>query len=350
MLPELAQATKLNPQERRLFIGAYGFEDRSSGWLNLQERGEILTDALMFRYRRPKGKNRRNSIRKALERVGAASPIEVTYDYSARFPGNIEEIIDAEFVKNAFDVDEIVVDISSMSKLLILLCLCKLSDYSGKVRIVYSEAEDYSPSEGQYKAEGDEMGLIATYPSQGVESIIRTKCLSSIRMQGQPVTLIAFCSFNEQLVRQMLGGLSPHRLIFINGKPPRRDYVWREYATQQIHERLIQEYAEDNPQDATTGLLLNTTSTLAYKETVEELNRLYSQLGLHERIVCAATGSKMQTVGLFFYKIYHPDIHIEYPTPNSYFVEGMTQGIRTVHEICFLNFSAELRGLQTAAS
>jgi hypothetical protein len=58
----------------------------------------------------------------------------------------------------------------------------------------------------------------------------------------------------------------------------------------------------------------------------------------------------MQTLGLFFCKISHPDIHIEYPTPNSYFVEGMTRGVRSIHEICFPNFSEKLRDLRAASS
>ncbi len=61
--------------------------------------------------------------------------------------------------------------------------------------------------------------------------------------------------------------------------------------------------------------------------------------------ICAATGSKMQTVGLFFSKIKHPDIHIEYPTPDSYFVRGISQGVRNVHEVIIPRFSEFLRNI-----
>jgi hypothetical protein len=293
----------------------------------------------MFRYRRPKGTNRIKEIRDALARLGAKSPVEVNYDYGARFPGNIEEIIDGEFASRIANVEEIVIDISAMSKLLILISLCKLCGFGGRLRIVCSEAEDYAPTKDQYDLARCDMSVIAQYPSQGVESIIRTKCLSSIRMQGQPVTLVAFTSFNEQLVRQMLGTLSPHRLLFINGTPPRDDYSWRERATQQIHERIIEEYSSDNPKNKDTGLLSRSTSTLDYTETFDCLNRIYVDFGLYERIICAATGSKMQTVGLFFFKMSHPDIHVEYPTPNSYFVKGMSVGVRKIYEVIFPNFA-----------
>jgi hypothetical protein len=168
-------------------------------------------------------------------------------------------------------------------------------------------------------------------------------------MQGQPTTMIAFASFNEQLVRHMLGSLSPHRLLFINGRPPRPDYAWRERATQEIHRKLIDEYANDNPVDSGGGLV-RTVSTLDYRETVEELDKGYRRYGLYERIICAATGSKMQTVGLFFSKMMHPDVHIEYPTPDSYFVRGMSTGVRTVHEVVFDNFSQVVRSLHECAA
>ena len=66
---------------------------------------------------------------------------------------------------------------------------------------------------------------------------------------------------------------------------------------------------------------------------------IYKTFGNYERIICSATGSKMQTVGLFFSKVAHPDIHIEYPTPDSYYVKGMSRGFSTVHEVVFTAFS-----------
>jgi hypothetical protein len=160
-------------------------------------------------------------------------------------------------------------------------------------------------------------------------------------------TTHAATSFNEQLVRQMLGTLSPHRLLFINGTPPRDDYSWRERATPEIHGRIIDEYSSDNPKIKESGLLSRSTSTLDYTESFDCLNKIYVDLGLYERIICAATGSKLQTVGLFFFKMRHPDIHVEYPTLNSYFVKGMSVGVRKIYEVSFPNFANSDAALQS---
>jgi len=342
--PEVAAAAPLAPRKKRMFIGAYGFEDRSLGWTRLQqEQGPILSQALLFRYKHPKGKNRRPELQRALERIGGEAANDIVYD--AKLPLDIENLIEPRFEKIVPTLTEIVIDISAMTKLLILVCLCKLKRFEGPLRIVNTEAKDYAPTRKAYEESKDNMAMMAKFPSRGVESIIRTKCLSSIRMQGQPVTLVAFTSFNEQLVRHVLGTMTPHRLLFINGRTSRADFEWREYAMQQIHSQLISEYPSGNQIDPKTGLLTRKASLMGYSETISRLDEIYEQCGIHERIICAATGSKMQTVGLFFAKMRHPDIHVEYPTPNSYFVKGLSKGVEQVYEITIPRFREFLQGV-----
>lgn len=341
-LPELRTAQILESKRRRLFIGAYGFEHRTSGWLDYQKsQRDILNHALMFRYnpskRQVNNPNKIYELQKALEAIGGHNkPDEIEYNWL--MPQGIENDIEDYFDTRLKDFDDVIVDISSMTKFLILVCLCKLIRFHGTVRIIYSEAENYSPSIVEYEKSKEDMAFLAKFPSQGVRAIARARCLSSIRMQGQPITLIIFTSFNEQLVRHLLGTMNPHQLIFINGCPPREDFAWREAATQEIHKKLIEAYMADNPLGS-NSLLINSVSTLNYIETVEKINKIYNELGSYERIICGATGSKMQTVGLFLAKVLHPDIHIEYPTPDSYYVEGLSTGIRKIHEIVIPSFS-----------
>lgn len=344
MLPPLAPASVLNRDVKRIFIGAYGFERRCSGWCRLQAaKGRPLSDAMMFRYVHPKGPNKIETLQKLLPQLGVKKPKDLPFDYDS--PQEIEELLERRL--RSITADEIIIDTSGMAKILILATLCKLEDFTGTVRVIYSEAENYCPSEKQYESVKGKMAATAKFPSRGCEDLIRLGCLSSIRMQGQPVTLVAFTSFNEKLVSHMLGHITPHRLLLINGRPPRADYRWREKATQFIHQKLWLNYSQDNPLDQ-HGLLERASSTLDYRESVSALNQVYSNYGLYERIVCAATGSKMQTVGLFIAKVLHPDIQIEYPTPDSYFVKGMSTGVRQVHELTLPRYREFLRTLRQA--
>ena len=345
--PTLANAEFLGNRRKRLYIGAYGFEKRSLGWVDHQHsRHNTLTSAIVFHYQPPKGKNLVSQLRNKIEKLGVSRPQIVKHNPA--FPHPTENALGRVLATVLPNVDEVIVDITAMTKLLILITLFKLQDCDKRVRIIYSEAEDYAPSEKEYESSKSEMEFFAKRPSRGFEAIIRAQCLSSIRMQGQPLSLIAFTSFNEQLVRHMLGSIIPHHLFFINGRPPRPDFAWRERATQEIHAPIIGEYPSDNPIEATTGKLIRAAGTMDFKETFVKIDEIYRQYGLYERIICAATGSKMQTVGLFFAKVAHPDIHIEYPTPDSYFVKGLSKGIRAVHEVVFENFRAFAQILKAA--
>lgn len=347
-LPTLSNSlTKLAPNRKRLFLGAYGFEPRSLGWVNKQKgQGTLFSSSVIVKYIKPKGKNLEKELQLFLSKLCSTKPKVVSYNVQS--PHNIENELKKTLKPYFEDIEEIVVDISAMTKLLILVCLSVLSSFPGTLRLVYSEPDDYPPTKNEYEESKKDMKMFAKFPRQGVESIIRMKCLSSIRMQGQPVAMVAFTAFNEQLVRHVLGTISPHRLLFINGRPPRKDYKWREKATQEIHSSLINEYSLDNPKK--NGLLERLTSTFHYEETVQCIHEIYKKYGLYERIICAATGSKMQTVGLFFSKIIHPEIHIEYPTPDSYYVKGLHNGVRNVYELEFLNFSILLKNLRKQIS
>jgi hypothetical protein len=341
-LPPIQPAETLEPGIRRLFLGASGFEDRSLGWCTTQStRTRVLTDAWVFRYLHPKGPNKIAALNSHLKRFGVRKPEQVNFDYE--LPYQIEATLEGRFGDIQFE--EIVLDISAMNKLLILATLCKLASFSGRLRIVYSEAWHYCPSKRQYDSYKTQIARAAKFPSYGSEEVIGLRCLSSIRMQGQPVALVAFASFNEKLVSHMLRSMSPRRLLLINGRPPRKEFSWREKATQDIHRDLWERYPSDNP-IGRNGRLQQVASTLDYRETVEILEEIYKAHGMYERIVCAATGSKMQTLGLLLMKLRQPDIQVEYPSPDSYYVKGLSVGVRQVHEIVIPNYSAFVSSLQ----
>jgi len=339
-LPDVLTVSKLAGRKRRLYIGAYGFEPRSLAWARQQaESGKGIQTAAIFRYLHPKGNNRIRELRQLLSRVGARKIVEIKCD--TRQGAAIEDRVERVLCSLLPSVDEVIVDISAMTKLVILVTLCKLQKFSVAVRLIYSESKHYSPTQEEYEQSKHNMALIATYPSQGFESIVRARCLGSIRMQGQPVAMVAFTSFNEQLVRHMLGTINPHRLLFVNGRTyDRVEYRWRELAVQEIHSRLIAEYESDNPMER--GQLARRASVVDYRESVERLDEIYHLFGMHERLICAATGTKMQNVGLFFAKVIHPELHIEYPTPDSYYVRGGRRApdIGKIHEVFFPNLAA----------
>ncbi|MCL4519879.1 MAG: hypothetical protein M1587_11860, partial [Thaumarchaeota archaeon] len=218
ILPVLTDGRFDDISLKSLYVASYGFEERSLGWTNsLIDSKSRVSDSLIFNYVHPRGRNRVADMRRNLKKIGEVSMHEISYDLLS--PQGTEDSI-SESLRLFEDKDEIIIDISSMTKLLILVTLCKLQNFPRQVRIVYSEAEDYAPSRATYERAKKAMKQIANMPSRGFYNLVRAECLSSTRMQGQPITMFAFTSFNEQLVRHVLGSISPNRLILINGRPP----------------------------------------------------------------------------------------------------------------------------------
>lgn len=340
LLPRLRPAKILRGQRRRAFVAAYGFEERSIAWLSQQCKGSssLIGNAAHFvRYDHPKGKNKVDGARRLAKQLGLVRRPDIHCDLMT--PGQVETAIqDSELFANINEYDEIIVDISSMTKLLILVLLVLLRDFKGRLRVVYAEAVSYGPTRKQYDSHASGMRLLAGFPSLGASEVVSQRCLSSIRMLGQPVTLMTFLSFNEQLIRHLVGSVSPHRLIAINGIPPRSGNHWRQDAMQAIHRQIIAEYSSSNPLTP-AGQLRHAISTLDFRQTLDFLEGSYTTFGLTDRIIVGATGSKMQTVGTAFFKLLRPDVHVDYPLPDSYFPGSLSHGVHGIWEITIDQYS-----------
>ncbi|HSY99199.1 MAG TPA: hypothetical protein VK788_06870 [Terriglobales bacterium] len=217
------------------------------------------------------------------------------------------------------------VDISTMSKLAILLILSVCRDLDLEVTILYAEAKIYGPSREEFEMakEKDEIHRPTLQIFTGVHGVVRVSSLASVAMQGQPTAALVFMSFNDALTQVLLNTVYPSRLFLINGAPP--VHTWREEATAWIHDQVRREWDEDNPVLQRSGSSMpvprRAVSTLDYRETVSLLIQLYWQLSATHRVLLSPGGSKMQAVGCYLAKALHPDIHVEYPSPEGFLPE-----------------------------
>ena len=84
-----------------------------------------------------------------------------------------------------------------------------------------------------------------------------------------------------------------------------------------------------------------------YRETVALLLQLYWQLSSNHRILLAPAGSKMQAVGCYLVKALHPDIHIEYPSPEG-FLQEYSSGVGARWLLDLGNLSERLSAIANA--
>jgi hypothetical protein len=348
LLPGLESYNPLPLASTDVVIHAPGFEDRTmavaESVMSTAGSRAVLLDYLPFN-----PENRLRDVRHALSVRGVQVGDEDILMYDRFDPGDFEVRLRERLLYHR--ARRAVVDISSMSKLAIMLVLgvCLLLDL--EVCVLYTEAKSYAPSKEKFEEARDrkEIHQPTVQVFTGIHGVVRVDSLASVAMQGQPTAAMVFMSFNDALTQVLLDTVYPSRLFLINGRPP--VLRWREAATAWIHEQVRREWEEDNPLIPVVGhetpLPERAVSTLYYRETVSLLLELYWALSAKHRILLAPSGSKMQAVGCYIVKALHPDIQIEYPSPEG-FRRGYSTDIGTRWLINFGHFSERLAAITHA--
>ena len=343
LLPILQPAENVILDTGGAFIHAPGFEDRTMAFLDVikpnRESFAVLLDYRPFNQR-----NRMDDVRKELADVGIQCKNQHVLTYHRFEPEDFEQSMN-DLIRY-LGVTHVVVDISTMSKLAIILTLRVLGKMDVSVSILYSEAKDYGPNEAEFDRakECNEVHRPSLQVFTGVHGVVRIDSLASVAMQGQPTAALAFMSFNDALTQTLLNTVYPARLFLINGRPP--EHFWRENATAWIHDHVRIEWSDDNPlQDNDDLLPARSVSTLDYRETVILLLDLYWQLSPNHRILLAPAGSKLQAVGCYIMKALHPDVHIEYPSPEG-FLNVYSSGVGKRWVLNMGNIKALIEGIQ----
>jgi len=331
-------STKWEDSKRRLLFMAEGFEGRTTEWLQQLDHTPLFERVVVFKYV-PEKQSRLTELLKEILPRTKSEPRLIDFH---RFDPSRSELELAALLDGLLrDIDEVVIDISVMSKMLIMMLVFLLKDFPMDLRIIYTEPADYAPTRDAYEANKANLENALCLPTFGVHQVVRTPALSSAVMQRSPSLVIAFMSFNEQLIRALLSSINPSRLLMINGRPPR--LKWREEATLFIHRNVVDEFAQDNELDAERHLK-RTTSTLDYRETFDLLVKEFLENCYYNRIIVAPTGSKLQALAAGLFKICAPEVHVEYPTPESFFIEGYSsKKIAGIHHVCFPGFARFLK-------
>ena len=327
LLPPLASGVNVQLRPREVLVHAPGFEERTLA-VTCMVNPPTGGHAILLEFRPYNEKNKLEEVRSRLRNRGFVVDENNILEYNRFYPGDFEYRLAC--CLRSLEVDGALVDISTMSKLEIILVLKVCVDMGLRVRVRYSEAESYAPSKEDFERAVHD-GLIRRPSLQvftGIHGVVRVDSLSSIAMQGHTTAALVFMSFNDSLTQSLLNTIYPGRLFLINGRPPEQS--WRESATAWIHDQVRKEWEEDNPSteegDSLVPLPNRRVSTLDYRGTVCLLISLYWQLSTSHRILLAPAGSKMQSVGCYMVKALHPDIHIEYPSPEG-FQASYSEGI-----------------------
>lgn len=320
------------------YIGAVGFEDRALAVLNeTLQLGKRFDQVVAIEYRPLDERNKKEKFEKKLDELNIPNTNVKWVIYDRYKP--------EEFLKNLNLIKKtlvlasnVIVDISAMSKLLIIVLLQGLRDLDVNLTLVYAEADVYHPILERFEAEKDryqrETEVLPIFLTSNVYNIVTTTSLSTIAMQGYPLMMIAFPTFNHRELTALVNEIAPQHLILLEGRPHERHNDWRLKAIRWLNRKIIEHLANGETLPEKEKI----ASTFDYKETIKILEESYQSYKYARKIVVVPTGSKFQTFGVFLFKQMHPDIQIIYPVTKK-FAEMYTERYKAFWEIPFPRFS-----------
>ncbi|MFA5267666.1 MAG: hypothetical protein WC379_06810 [Methanoregula sp.] len=342
-LPKIIELNLDNIPDNAVFIGVAGFEDRSLAFLS---ECKLLTKKFQKIFGIKYLPVQENNLIEDFTKLAKKSSIEKTIEwvtYNRFDPESFYETLN-EKIEEIICTGNIVIDISGMSKFLIIILLTELAKKPVTVDIIYSEAEIYHPIKDVYEnhLENFQKNITPFFLTTNVYRIVTTPQLSSNSMQGAPLLIIAFPTFNYRDFFTLLNTLTPQYLIEIEGKPHNKKDNWRQEAIHKINERLAKDFQPNIEQ-----IFCKSVSTFEYIETIKMLSECYltEEYQYTHKCIIAPTGSKLQTLGVFFFKQIYPDIHLVYPV-TEHFLKDYTNGWKKIWHIKVENFPKIISALK----
>ena len=346
VFPEIKELDISKIPQNSTYIGTAGFEDRCTTFLEMCVEYKIyFRNIFGIKYEPSNSLNKIDTFESLSEEIVFKKNLHwMTYDRC-----NPEEFSSSlEFIKNLINSTEnLIVDISGMSKFLISNLLYGLRNYSGNIQIIYCEAETYYPSKEEYNNAKNNVveNIPSSFLTTTVHKIVTTTETSSTSMQGYPLLIVAFPTFNYREIYALLDEITPQYLFKIEGIPREPENLWRLDAIRWINRKLDVDFDPN-----IEGIYEENASTFDYIRTVEILKEIYENYKYTHKFIVSPTGSKLQTVGVTFFKQIHPEIQLVYPV-TSEFLREYTEGCKKIWHINIENYNEfmnEIAGIRKA--
>ena len=213
--------------------------------------------------------------------------------------------------------DSCVLDLSGMSRFLIVILTARLRRLGLLKYVVYSEPALYRPSHEEFEfSQKRGMDDSLLFQTTGLHGIVAVRDLTTVAMQGCPQVLVASPTFEPLFLRALLNDIEPAKLILFEGVPPAAQNAWRRDAVRDLN-RTAFRIAGDN---------ILPISTDSAQEAADTLRRVYDAHKYTHRLVVAPAASKLASLGLALALTEGVEAEVIYPTPTG-FSDPYTDGV-----------------------
>lgn len=326
MLPQVKPLhAVLNPGDNfDLYIGAMGFEDRTTGAMAALVDNRIrISNAVTFEfdmYYKANERNREqyNQLILSLTSNRPHRPLNAPITgVDPLFPERMTDILDTVSKGGSA---KILFDITSCPSLILSSALRILLERPCNLTLLYSEPEEYFPTLEEWQSGVVKpIGQRVRGPFSGVRFVTKPPILQADDTGELPILLILFPTFNRERTDGVLAELDPAARIWIFGEPhnPRRN-AYRIDMAKWFAAPIM------NPGDPWAQL-----TTFDYRQTMLALSVLYTEYRFKNRIVIMPHGSKLQNVGTGLFATVH-QVSMIFAMPKTYDPDRYSRGCTEV--------------------
>jgi len=329
MLPELTPLDEVIGENSNfdLYIGAMGFEERTTGVAAaLAQKGVRVQNAVLLEFGMyPEATERRWGQYEQIIRQltynkphrPLNAPIDVPYPFFfERMSSLVQSLAKSEHPKILFDC-------TSCPSLILSTSLAALLKYSCDLTILYSEAEEYFPTRGEWEASEVKPSVMRVRgPFAGVRFVAKPLVLQADDIGERPVLLVLFPTFNTERTDGVLAELDPAERIWLFGEP--HNLSKNEYRIE-----MAKSFAAPVMYPGDTW---STLTTFDYRKTLLALAGIYGKYRFTHRLVVMPHGSKLQTFGVNLFATAH-ELSMVFAMPKTYDPDRYSKGCTQVWAI-----------------
>lgn len=303
-----------------LYVAAAGFEERALAVIRavpaIRSRPIVL---LRYQFGPPENDM---SFKQARDLVGQAKPLVVDFDlarlqsFESAFAENLSALMPM--------VGEAWLDISGLPTYGICIILRVLRERAPmtRIRVIYTEAKNYFPTEAEYRRNSAKHGgrgldyMPESLSSQTGENLI-LETFSGFSIRHERTCLILFAGYEKHRSSGAIEAMNPSKVLMVYGIPSEKDLLWRLELSKEMHEGLLVEVERAEEEIPVLDIYANLNVIISYYEM------LYDDYS-----VCVAPiNGKMQAVAAFLAWERFPDIQLSFPLPVTYKPKRFSAGV-----------------------
>ena len=304
-----------NTEDAVLFMAA-GFEERSVAYLNdCATRGVRYYRVVVVDYRPVDERNRLDEAVQSARQVGLHIK-EETFD---RFQPFESDGLDGESLDMLCEKRDVVLDVSGMSRFLIVVLATRLIRAGVSVTVAYTEPDVYHPTEAEFlsRTQAGQYGQASQmFLTTGLFDITTVPDLTHAVMSGEPEALVASPGFEPRFIRALINELAPSVVVLLEGIPPDSLNRWRRDAVRRLNAVAFETADKVIP-----------VSTASVNESRSALQNVFKEYKYTHRMIVVPAASKLGAVGMAEAISTEVECEVVYPTPVR-FQEPYTDGTR----------------------